>query len=85
MKLLPGDYLMAERGCLEHDIDYEKGGSKADRLKSDKKLRRCWLDASIPRWICELSYRLIRAVGGPSWKREGVSWDYGGKFQYTEE
>lgn len=75
----------ATPGCEPHDEDHYYGGSKEDRLKSDHRFMARWEVAGVPRWLRRLTFRLVRAFGGPRWRIPGVSWAHGGgRFKYTE-
>lgn len=77
---------LAELACKMHDREYYYGGPPELRKTADRDLRRNWINAGVPRFKVEMGYRLIRLFGGPSWKREGVSWAFGGsRFRYSEE
>ena len=70
--------------CVEHDIAYWQGGSKARKLKADQKLRSCISKAGYNQ-IAKLYYYAVRAGGTPnldtSW-RWGYGWPY--KIGYNE-
>lgn len=70
--------------CLEHDIAYWQGGTTAQRLAADRKLRDCVLAKTGDAVLAELMYQGVR-FGGSSWfytwYRWGYGWNYGRKYQ----
>lgn len=70
--------------CIEHDVSYWQGGSKAKKLKADQRLRSCIEDAGYDQ-IAKLYYYAVRAGGTPnldtSW-RWAYGWPY--KIGYRE-
>lgn len=73
--------------CADHDEAYYYGGSEDDRMGADAT----WLVDMLTRakanvWFARMGYKAIRTFGGPRWRRNGVSWAYGGGyFQYSEK
>ena len=70
--------------CLEHDIAYWQGGTEAQRLKADKKLRDCVLDKTGNQALAEAMYQGVRFGGSPyfyNWYRWGYGWSYERKYQ----
>lgn len=71
--------------CKEHDIPYHKGGTKEERIKADKGLRKCVKNKGykVIAWGME---KAVRMGGHPllptSWR-----WGYGYKYpkQYTKK
>jgi hypothetical protein len=64
--------------CSEHDLSYWQGGTYAERLKADKKLKECVAQVGEPA-IANLMLGGVR-VGGtpilPTRFRWGYGWDY---------
>ena len=70
--------------CLEHDIAYWQGGTEAQRLKADQKLRDCVLKKTGNRALAETMYQGVRFGGSPyfyNWYRWGYGWSYERKYQ----
>ena len=67
-----GDYADC---CLAHDRDYYRGGTKAERKASDKRLQQC-IRGKGHKYISKLMYLGVR-VGGGSWLRAPFSWGFG--------
>ena len=66
--------------CVVHDVAYWQGGSDAQRLAADKKLRSCVLKKTKNPVLAELMYQGVRVGGSsmiPSWYRWGYGWEYG--------
>ncbi len=66
--------------CVTHDVAYWQGGSDAERLQADKKLRSCVLKRTNDPALAELMYQGVRAGGSavfPNWYRWGYGWNYG--------
>lgn len=70
--------------CVEHDISYWQGGSKARKLKADQRLKQCIADEGYEQ-VAKLYYYAVRAGGTPNldttW-RWGYGWPY--KIGYNE-
>lgn len=67
------------RCCLEHDIAYWKGGSEAERLAADEKLRDCVLERTGDADLAEFVFEGVRLGGQPvfpTWYRWGYGWNY---------
>ena len=70
--------------CLEHDIAYWQGGTKAQRLEADQKLRDCVLERTGNKALAEAMYQGVRLGGSPyfyNWYRWGYGWSYKRKYQ----
>lgn len=66
--------------CLRHDIAYWRGGSEAERRKSDEELRSCVLKRTGDETLAETMYLGVRAGGHPvfpAWYRWAYGWPYG--------
>ena len=50
--------------CVNHDREYWLGGTKGDRLKADRRMRRCVKSKGHPRWA-SLMFWGVRAFGSP--------------------
>lgn len=64
--------------CVKHDVQYWVGGSKADRLYADQKLRECVAYHGYP-IIGYLMYLAVRGGGTWFWPTPW-RWGYGLKF-----
>ena len=65
--------------CLEHDIAYWQGGTKAQRMTADSLLRVCVLKRTGSKKLAELMYKGVRFGGSPhfpTWYRWGYGWNY---------
>jgi hypothetical protein len=75
--------------CVVHDVAYWQGGSDAQRLAADKKLRACVLSKTHNSVLAELMYQGVRVGGAavfPNWYRWGYGWRYGvGDEALTEQ
>lgn len=63
--------------CLAHDRDYYRGGTKAERKASDKRLRDC-VRAKGHKYISRMMYIGVR-IGGVSWLPTPFRWGFGQK------
>lgn len=61
--------------CRAHDIDYWQGGTKAQRLASDKRLEQCVADVGLPR-LGQLMFFGVR-LGGIPLAPTKFRWGYG--------
>jgi len=66
--------------CVEHDYAYWKGGTRAQRLRADKRLYDRICDLGMPVVACAM-YRAVRCFGGRFWPRR-KHWGY--KFSKEE-
>lgn len=64
--------------CVEHDVDYWKGGTKQERKESDKRLRACVKEKSNG-LTGSMFYWGVR-VGGTPYMATSYRWGYGWKF-----
>ena len=70
--------------CLEHDIAYWQGGTKAQRLEADQLLKECVLKKTGDAVLAEAMYQGVRVGGSPyfyNWYRWGYGWSYKRKYQ----
>lgn len=70
--------------CLEHDIAYWQGGTQAQRLEADQKLKNCVLKKTGDAVLAEAMYQGVRVGGSPyfyNWYRWGYGWSYKRKYQ----
>lgn len=70
--------------CLEHDIAYWQGGTKAQRLEADEQLRDCVLKKTGDPILADTMYKGVRFGGSPyfyNWYRWGYGWSYERKYQ----
>lgn len=63
--------------CLAHDRDYFRGGTKAERKASDKRLEQC-VRAKGHKFRAKLMYLGVR-IGGISWLPTSFRWGFGQK------
>ena len=69
-----------EECCVEHDIAYWQGGTVADRLAADERLRECVEQKTGNRVLARMMYDGVRAGGSPSfptWYRWAYGWPSG--------
>jgi len=74
--------------CLNHDIAYWQGGSRADRKQADESLRQCVLARTGSKVLAGLMYDGVRAGGHPAfptWYRWGYGWNYGRGYTLLTE
>ena len=64
--------------CIEHDKEYWLGGTRTERLKSDKQLKRCVAAKGHP-IIARLMYAGVRFGGWP-WFPVPWRWGFGYKY-----
>ena len=70
--------------CLEHDIAYWQGGTRAQRLEADEKLRDCVFEKTGNKALAEAMFQGVRFGGSPyfyNWYRWGYGWNYQRKYQ----
>ncbi len=70
--------------CLEHDIAYWQGGTEAQRLAADEKLRDCVYAKTEDSVLAEAMFRGVRFGGSPwfyNWYRWGYGWNYTRHYQ----
>ena len=63
--------------CVQHDFDYWKGGTPADRKSSDRSLQRC-VGRSNP-LVAQLFHKAVR-IGGDSKIIGGKFWGSGWRY-----
>jgi hypothetical protein len=63
--------------CLAHDRDYYRGGTKAERKASDKRLAQC-VHAKGHKYISKFMYLGVR-IGGMAWFPTPFRWGFGQK------
>lgn len=68
------------QACVLHDVDYWVGGTKHNKLMSDKALRRRVKERGYP-IIATLMYYAVR-MGGVPWLPMPWRWGYGHSFPY---
>lgn len=61
--------------CLAHDRDYYRGGTKAERKASDKRLQQC-VRAKGHKYLSKFMYIGVR-IGGGAWLKAPFSWGFG--------
>lgn len=65
------------RCCVEHDVAYWQGGTKAQRLAADVRLRECVLEQTGDPVLAEAMFQGVRFGGSPdfyNWYRWGYGW-----------
>jgi len=70
--------------CFEHDIAYWQGGTRAQRLAADERLRDCVLAKTDDRLLAEAMFQGVRMGGSPyfkNWYRWGYGWGDGRSYQ----
>lgn len=70
--------------CVEHDIAYWQGGTAAQRLAADEKLRDCVLEKTGDRVLADAMFKGVRFGGSPyfyNWYRWGYGWSDGRNYQ----
>lgn len=65
--------------CVEHDIAYYYGGSRADRLRADRKMWRDVADTGHP-IVASLMYIGVRMGGAPYFNTKW-RWGFGREFE----
>lgn len=75
-----GDYADC---CLAHDRDYYRGGTKAERKASDKRLQQC-IRGKGHKYVSKLMYLGVR-LGGGAWLRAPFSWGFGQRKANDEQ
>jgi len=74
--------------CFAHDIAYWRGGTKADRKKSDKTLRDCVRKRTGNKALADMMYQGVRTGGHPvfpTWYRWAYGWSYGRGYKPLSE
>lgn len=70
--------------CFQHDIAYWQGGTEAQRLEADEKLRACVLAKTGDPILADAMFNGVRFGGSPwfyNWYRWGYGWSYERKYQ----
>ncbi len=70
--------------CVEHDIAYWQGGTEAQRLEADQRLRECVLEKTGDEVLAETMFQGVRFGGSPyfyNWYRWGYGWSDGRTYQ----
>jgi hypothetical protein len=62
------------QACVDHDAAYFKGGSAADRLAADKKLRSDMIKQGAAPVVADLYYAAVRIGGMPG---THLPWQWG--------
>lgn len=68
------------RCCFAHDVAYWRGGTEADRLQADQKLKACVLKVTGDDWLASAMHRGVR-LGGSPYFSTGYRWGYGWPFK----
>ncbi len=70
--------------CVEHDVAYWRGGTRAERLRADEALRACVVERTGDARLAEVVFLGVRAGGAavfPTWYRWGYGWSYGRLYE----
>jgi len=70
--------------CFEHDIAYWQGGTAAQRLAADERLRECVLAKTDDPILAETMFQGVRFGGSPwfyNWYRWGYGWNDNRTYQ----
>jgi hypothetical protein len=70
--------------CFQHDIAYWQGGTEAQRLAADERLRHCVFQKTGDPRLADAMYNGVRLGGSPyfyNWYRWGYGWNDGRKYQ----
>jgi hypothetical protein len=70
--------------CFLHDIAYWQGGTEAERLAADERLRECVLAKTDDPLLAEAMFQGVRMGGSPefkNWYRWGYGWTDGRRYQ----
>jgi hypothetical protein len=70
--------------CLEHDLAYWRGGTRAERERADARLQECVFAKTGDEHLARLMYEGVRFGGSPyfyNWYRWGYGWPYDRKYQ----
>lgn len=86
--LFPDSSLISESDwcdcCLQHDVAYWKGGTRAEREIADRELRDCVQNKTDNSVLARSMYEGVRIGGSPyfySWYRWGYGWAFGRNYQ----
>ena len=72
------------RAVSEHDLDYWRGGTYAQREAADSRLKDCVANKTGNKALARLMYEGVRIGGSPyfyNWYRWGYGWSYERKYQ----
>lgn len=70
--------------CFEHDLEYWRGGTYAQREAADSRLKDCVAEKTGNKALARLMYEGVRIGGSPyfyNWYRWGYGWSYDRKYQ----
>lgn len=57
--------------CVDHDLAYERGGTRSDRLRADKEFLKCMLERDDKyRPMAYVYYAGVRAFGWMFWRKK---------------
>lgn len=70
--------------CVVHDLAYWRGGTSDERLKADREMKVCVVEASGNKALGEMMFAGVRAGGGPYFYtsyRWGYGWPFGREYK----
>ncbi len=73
--------------CIQHDLSYWKGGTKAEREKADNDLQMCVADVG-EKGISAVMHFGVKIGGAPvypTWYRWGYGWPYSRGYKPLSE
>lgn len=65
--IIPLETPAQQQACRWHDLEYERGGDRAARLRADLIFARLLLSAGMGPDLVEHYYQAVRDYGGPRW------------------
>lgn len=74
--------------CFDHDVAYWRGGTSAERIDADARLRDCVLSKTDNAALAEAMYHGVRVGGSPyfyNWYRWGYGWPFDRGYQPLSE
>lgn len=76
----PADRRLWCECCFVHDLAYWRGGTEAERLAADERLRDCVAAKTGDARLASAMFEAVRVGGAPvfpNWYRWGYGWPYG--------
>ena len=74
--------------CFDHDVQYWRGGTRAERDAADRQLQRCVEERTGNAALASAMYEGVRLGGSPyfyNWYRWGYGWEFERKYQALSE